>query len=460
MPHAITVIRWDNMMGAVLSAKYPEDFNISNDDIMRLYMSHTIGHKVYPFLTLRFGDYNIASYFIKPKETDENFVVSFFLDKDEPGDKFEKLFTDVALEIISKYGTSDFNTFLKEALETINAEIKLTEELPRRILEEYGLTKQEAESYLAMVDKGPISLAEISLYAATSEAEALKIADRLVELGLIKPIPGTRKYYQAIPPYTALLSQLGNFRNFLSSLGEAVPSVLAEQFRSFEDEVNRVKEAISKTFETQLKMKVFKTFIENLITPIVASELENLKSTFEEKVIDALREIVRNVDERINVSQETLSALWKRAKSTISFRFTDVWFVTGKQGFKAQINDMIARSKTRLLIVTPEITDLDTAIFDHLKSWINVRIATHIDKNNPEAMELYDKISKHSNLVIKEYPRKDIWGVDKDREEILIGAVPESGTPVGIASSVGEHIKMFMPIIEKAWVEARRSPEI
>ncbi|MEM2906634.1 MAG: hypothetical protein QW739_00950, partial [Candidatus Odinarchaeota archaeon] len=64
--------------------------------------------------------------------------------------------------------------------------------------------------------------------------------------------------------------------------------------------------------------------------------------------------------------------------------------------------------------------------------------------------------SKNPNISIKLYSRKDLWAMDKDREEILIGAVAEQGTPVGIASIVPEHIRMFMPIIEQAWVEARK----
>lgn len=456
MPKALALIKWDNVLGAVLDAMTPKNYQINDEEIMRIYMSHTIGDTAaHPFLTMKLGELNVASKFVK-LPTGEQLVIVFFLDQKEPADKFSRVLEDISEGVINRRGSEGFDSYLKELFETVEAQIKLEEEIPRKILAEYGLSREETEAYLAMVDKGPISIGEIGLYAEVQEQKALEISNRLLKLGLLKAIPGTRRYFQAIPPYTALLKQLGDFREFLGSLQGAVPGALADQFQLFEEEVNNVKSTISKAFDEQLKMKVFKAFIENMIQNIVGKELDQLKNLFQERVIEALKGIITSVDERVSVSEDTMSALWKRAKSTITFKFTDVWFVTGKEGFKAQISDMLTRAKSRVLIVTPELKDLDAAYFDNLKDWVNVRVATHIDPNNSEDKELYDKLSKKANLSIKLYSRKDVWAMDKDREEILIGAVAEQGTPVGIASIVSEHIRMFMPIVEQAWVEARK----
>ncbi len=456
MPKALALIKWDNVMGAVLDAKAPVDYSINDDEIMRIYMSHTIGNaEAHPVLTMKLGDLNVASKFIK-LSTGEQIVIVFFLKENEPAEKFTKILEEVSDGIINRRGSTGFTEYLNEVLETIEAKIKLEEEIPRKILAEYGLTREETEAYLAMVDKGPISIGEIGLYAHVQETEALEIANRLVKLGLLKTIPGTRRYFQAIPPYTALLKQLGDFREFLSSIHNAVPTVLSDQFQLFEEEVNNVKTKISKAFEEQLKMKVFKAFIENMVQNIVGKELDRLKNLFQERVVEALKNIIMNVDEHISVSEDTMSALWRRAKSTITFKFTDVWFVTGIEGFKAQISDMLSRAKTRILIVTPELKDLEVSSFSNLKEWVNVRIATSVDYNNSEDKKIYEELVKNPNISIKIYSRKDLWAMDKDREEILIGAVAEQGTPVGIASVVPEHIRMFMPIIEQAWVEARK----
>ncbi|MHA1409615.1 MAG: helix-turn-helix domain-containing protein [Candidatus Odinarchaeia archaeon] len=456
MPKALAVIRWDDVVGAVLDGKVPTDYQIDDEDIMRIYMSHTIGNsEANPFMTMKLGDLNVVSHYVKVPDG-KQFVIVFFLDEKEKPDKFQGILSEIAGDVLSKRGTPEYLNSLQVILETVDAQVALEEEIPRKILTEYGLEREEAEAYLAMVDKGPVSLGEIALYAEVQEGQAQEIVNRLLKLGLLKSIPGTRRYFQAIPPYTALLKQLGDFREFLNSLQSAVPTVLAEQFTSFEEEVNEVKSSISKAFEEKLKMKVFKSFVENIVQNVVGAELDELKNIFQQRVIEALKEIISNVDERVSVSEDTLSALWKRAKSTITFRFTDVWFVTGKQGFKAQIADMLSRAKSRVIIVTPELKDLDPSHFENIKSWVNIRIATSFDLSDPVDKEIYDKLSSRENLSIKLYTRKDLWSMDKDREEILIGAVAEMGTPVGIASTVTEHIRMFMSIIEQAWVEARK----
>ncbi|WEU40630.1 MAG: hypothetical protein OdinLCB4_001480 [Candidatus Odinarchaeum yellowstonii] len=456
MPKALALIKWDNVMGAVLESKVPADYEINDEEIMRIYMSHTIGNaEAHPVLTMKLGDLSVASKFIKLSKG-EQIVIVFFLKENEPAEKFTKILEEISDGIVNRRGSSGFEDYLKEVLETVEAKIKLEEEIPRKILAEYGLSREETEAYLAMVDKGPISVGEIGLYAHVQESQAVEIANRLVKLGLLKTIPGTRRYFQAIPPYTALLKQLGDFREFLASLHSAVPTVLSDQFQLFEEEVNNVKSKISKAFEDQLKMKVFKAFIENMVQNIVGKELDRLKNLFQERVVEALKNIILNVDEHISVSEDTMSALWRRAKSTITFKFTDVWFVTGVEGFKAQISDMLSRAKTRILIVTPELKDLEIGYFTNLKEWVNVRIATSMDYNNSEDRKIYGELVKNPNISIKIYSRKDLWAMDKDREEILIGAVAEQGTPVGIASIVPEHIRMFMPIIEQAWVEARK----
>ncbi len=457
MPSGLAVIRWDDKSGAVLEASYPMDFEIKEDQPMRIYTSHTMGEtKTEPFVTMKVGEMNVASYFSSITETREKFVIALFLNENESGERCERILSEISGPIILKRGEEGFSSYLKEVFESVSAEIELAETIPRRVLKDYGLSRDEAEAYLAMVDKGPVSLGEIGLYADVSEERANEISERLVRLGLLKTIPGTRRYFQGIPPYTALLKQLNDFRGFLTALQADVPTILADQFKTFEEEVGTVKTKVSTAFEEQLKMKVFKKFIEHIISTVLVGELDRLKELFEERVIEALRTIVSEADERVAVSGDTLDALWKRARSTITFRFTDVWFVTSTEGFKAQINDMFSRAKSRIIVVAPNLLDIDLGAIGALKSWVNVRIVTRVDLTNPETSEAYRILSERPNVVVRNYERQDLWAMDKDREEILIGAVQEKGTPVGLASTLDEHIQMFMPIIEQAWLSARK----
>ncbi len=104
-----------------------------------------------------------------------------------------------------------------------------------RALERLGLTQAEVNAYFAVVGKGVCLVSEIGRYAGVPEESAQPIVEKLLRVGLLKEIPGRTIRYQAIPPYSALLSQLEDFRNFITELRQKVPQDLANEFKKFED---------------------------------------------------------------------------------------------------------------------------------------------------------------------------------------------------------------------------------
>ncbi len=104
-----------------------------------------------------------------------------------------------------------------------------------KALERLGLTAAEVNAYFAVVGKGVCLVSEIGHYAGVPEESAQPIVEKLLRVGLLKEIPGRTIRYQAIPPYSALLSQLEDFRDFITELRQRVPQDLANEFKKFED---------------------------------------------------------------------------------------------------------------------------------------------------------------------------------------------------------------------------------
>jgi len=88
----------------------------------------------------------------------------------------------------------------------------------KQVLELIGLTQDEIEAYFHLTGRGPVMTGEIALLINISEEKAVDVAKNLLEKGLVREIPGTNPFYIALPPYSALLNQIQNFKEIVSTL--------------------------------------------------------------------------------------------------------------------------------------------------------------------------------------------------------------------------------------------------
>ncbi len=120
--------------------------------------------------------------------------------------------------------------FINKKLEIESFEIK--EVLPDKsaytlgILEEVlgdiGLTQKETELYFHCTRLGPVSVGEMALLIELPQDAVGEIAKNFVTKGLFKEIAGATQYYQALPPYAALLTQLQKFGTYIQSIKDEI----------------------------------------------------------------------------------------------------------------------------------------------------------------------------------------------------------------------------------------------
>ena len=63
------------------------------------------------------------------------------------------------------------------------------------------------------------------------------------------------------------------------------------------------------------------------------------------------------------------------------------------------------------------------------------------------------------NVAYRNRDLQNLWGINKDYEEVILCVLSESsaGTEIaGIGSIIDEHIKIFVPTLEDAWVGAKK----
>ncbi len=139
MPKGLVVIKWDDKVGPVVSAKYPENIGFDMDLAMKVYTTHFAGSSS-PFSVLDIGGWRIASYYM-PRE---KFLFALVLNEDEIGEKYEdKLFAvaEKAHKTLQEKGNLDNLPKLYSELLTAGISIKRSElyEKPevQRLLEKF-----------------------------------------------------------------------------------------------------------------------------------------------------------------------------------------------------------------------------------------------------------------------------------------------------------------------------------
>ncbi|MHA1745482.1 MAG: hypothetical protein ACTSWW_05755 [Promethearchaeota archaeon] len=478
--------------------------------------------------------------------------------------------------------------------------------ITREVLGSIGLTGSEIDLYLRSSGKGPMAVGELAILANLSTEEMAKTITKFTAKGLFKQIQGAANYYQALPPYAALLEQLKQFSNLIQSLKIDTPTNLQLSFSSFEEKSQGVqnlkqfmknmeglKSGLTDTLETQkenldqnlsklkeqkkfatelqnlrdqslalldehtislfnqfelLKRKIannleklhlgvivntvgdivqksidiemekiqtdfqsqfenrFRKILDQLIGEItqmtdsatqieegvsttfsgvlsqfnqvlqdtetklgevsgtVESSFSSLKNTFSDEVVLTLDDVLGKIVEQIDMNIETIQEFWDESKRVLNFSMKDVWFIRTPEGMQAQITDTVSRAKMRVLIVAPNLSDIDIEPLKRLPNHINLRICCRINVQDPEHQKILKYLDSRDNFSYRERALQNLWAIHKDYEEIILGIVNENAVNpdeiifevAGIGSVLDEHIKMFVPIVEDAWMGSTR----
>ncbi|MFX1388470.1 MAG: hypothetical protein ACFE9Z_00225 [Promethearchaeota archaeon] len=243
---------------------------------------------------------------------------------------------------------------------------------------------------------------------------------------------------------------------------------------SLQDAVKNIESITSKTGAD--KEKIFGALSENFDKAVKLAEKRidglsggifesfgNIKDIFGKGIVDTLDNTLSDILKRLEVSEITTREFWEQAKSTRGFTMKDIWFIRSPESAKAHINEQISKAKMRVLIVAPNLSDIDIDVIKSRPSRINFRIATYIDPTNPEHDIIMREMDKMDNVDYRNRALQNLWGINKDYEEVILCVLSKTefrGEQIteiaGIGSIIEEHIKIFVPILEDAWVGARK----
>jgi hypothetical protein len=249
----------------------------------------------------------------------------------------------------------------------------------------------------------------------------------------------------------------------ISKLKESLKSTLENiggLTSKVEEDKEKVYADITENFNKAIKMAEEK--IEG-ISGTTFQSLGNLKDVFYDQIVATLDNTLDDILNKLERSEKVTSEFWEQAKTGRSITMKDIWFIRSPEAAKAHISDEISKAKMRLLLVAPQISDIDIDAIMARPSRINFRIAANIDFNNPEHAAIIQQLDKMDNVDYRHRALQNLWGVNRDYEEVIVCVLSkaevrgESITEIaGIGSIIEEHIKIFVPILEESWMGARK----
>jgi len=96
MPVGLVVMKWDQRVGTEISAKYPEEINITDKTLMQVYSTHEYSGES-GMISLMVGSLNIASYYTGP---DKGYYILLLLNLDDDPDAYEGALADASRIIL------------------------------------------------------------------------------------------------------------------------------------------------------------------------------------------------------------------------------------------------------------------------------------------------------------------------------------------------------------------------
>ena len=227
-----------------------------------------------------------------------------------------------------------------------------------------------------------------------------------------------------------------------------------------DEDKDKIYETLTEDFDKAVKLAEER--IEN-ISGGVFEWFGNIRNIFSEQIVSTLETTLNDILKKLEVSEKVTKEFWEQAKQRTGLTMKDIWFIRSMESAKAHINEEITKAKMRVLIIAPNITDINIDAIKSRPSHINFRIATYFDLTNPKHAKIITELDKLDNVDYRFRHLQNLWGINRDYEEVIVCVLSKAeirGETVieiaGIGSIIEEHIKIFVPILEEAWMNAKK----
>ena len=122
-----------------------------------------------------------------------------------------------------------------------------------------------------------------------------------------------------------------------------------------------------------------------------------------------------------------------------------------------RIAEIAKRIKANAILSIPDFEAVPAMLdLENLRTSTRLRIMTYVDFNNPKHKVIFTQISR-SNILIRHSEEKNLWGINRDHEELLLAPRDSTGTPMGLVVKDAFQIEILGNILLEIWGKCRRN---
>ncbi|MFX0043306.1 MAG: hypothetical protein ACFE8L_10365 [Candidatus Hodarchaeota archaeon] len=253
--------------------------------------------------------------------------------------------------------------------------------------------------------------------------------------------------------------------NLINSLKDSI-KLKDDQIKTIQDSLE-LKDQQIKTFENSLKTKDEKIATLEKTIELKEEELKAQGSVVTTEKDEKIKNLQKEIDilndelSKADVDLETLeleNEKLRQAQSSstglkiIDFTKTEIT----KSEILQKMREILEKGLHNVMIVVPNIVDLQELYLYEVKSSVNMRISCLINPGIDEHSELLDEFTSLDNITLRSYEREDRYVIVRDGEEMFIAVKGNSeNNHLAIHTRDSKHIRLFNSLTMEGWLQSR-----
>ncbi|MHA1871348.1 MAG: hypothetical protein ACTSXF_10395, partial [Promethearchaeota archaeon] len=295
MPIGLVIMKWDERLGTDVTAKYPEETELSPSTLMQIYSQHEFSGES-GFVSLISGGINIASYYTGPES---NYYIILLLELDEDADIYEEGLADVSRQILMNLDNDVYKKLIPSLFQRISVYPKLDDSQRLALLYQTEIKRMVIQR---LREEAAVTKAELTVWLKDKYASGFFDIESIL-LGMIK----------------VGIIKVASVKGMASEIVFLVRDILISRVPP----VKLIDDIENRGLPPELK-ESYKTEVINFFKDYVPSEEDNLK-LIEDIILDPQVYETLKLIRQAAVTRDDIEKLRKKGVEDIDYVLKKLW---------------------------------------------------------------------------------------------------------------------------------------
>jgi sugar-specific transcriptional regulator TrmB len=250
--------------------------------------------------------------------------------------------------------------------------------------------------------------------------------------------------------HKVLDDQIALFKSEIANVDKQQHEKIDQQIAYFHAEGQKLEDSLHNMLEDhKAKYKDNATNLKEYLSTTIKDNIQNVKDA----IADFTIQFMNSIDEAYEIAEKNeqkLTEIFNLSKSIVEQPFVTTWHVCGHQAILGAICDIIRKTKSSVIVVTPDpelkvIQDIGMVAMDKQRQTFGYTTQWDMSKDR----EVIETIKKIGNVNLKNLKAAtDFYACVRDAEEfVLAPRTDKKQNLIGLVSNEENYTKLFAGII-------------